>query len=139
MAAVVVGLLGLLIVGGALWATIWRIRFLAGCQRARATVLSITTTADTAGQYDMPVTIYKSHLRFETPAGEAVSFTHEHGTSKPRFAMDDTVSIRYTPGKPAESAEVSSLRFELLVWLSGAIAAGTGGAFLFAAVQMARE
>jgi hypothetical protein len=136
--SIVVLLLALAILGGGLWAMAWRLRFLAGAARAPAEVLSISTTEDTAGQYQTPVTIYRSSLRFQTPEGGTVSFVHEHGTSKPRFATGDTVPIRYSPGQPAESAEVPSLGFEILTWFSILCALAMGSGFLLAALRMLR-
>jgi hypothetical protein len=94
--------------------------------RTRAEVLR-------GGQHNFMETVYVSRLRFTGTDGSTTHSFEQRGTSKPRFGVDDHVTIRYHRG-----AEVPFIVNEIMIWFAMLLCAALGSGFLFAGLQMAR-
>jgi hypothetical protein len=134
----VVFLLGLVIVLGALVAVGVRVRWLRGTVHTSAEVLDIGSREEEGGgQYNFMETVYLSRLKFAKPDGSVGYFEQRQG-SRPRFAVGDSVTIRYHRTDPSGSAEVPYIKNELMVWFAIVACLTLGSAFLFGGTQIMR-
>jgi hypothetical protein len=89
------------------------------------------------GQYNFMETVYLSRLKFAKPDGSVGYFEQRQG-SRPRFAVGNSVTIRYHRADPSGSAEVPYVKSEFMIWFAIVACLALGSGFLFAGTQIMR-
>ena len=103
-------ILGLALLGGAVFSALYRRRNLTGRKSAEGEVIELVRRGFNPGSPG----IYCPVVRFRAPDGEEYEFESEHGSRPAMHKVGQTVTVLYDPADP-ENAEIRSALTRWLV------------------------